>query len=77
MTSSNHKKVLKQIKGKPGIMKKFQKYNTPKERSCSILKRRCRLTGRVGKGLINKYGIKVCRQSFREMAHKIGFKKYS
>ncbi len=77
MTSSNYRKVLKQIKAKPAKMSKFQKYNTPKQRSCSILKKRCRITGRVGRGLINKYGIKVCRQSFREIARKIGFKKYS
>ena len=77
MTTSDYRKVLKQIKGKPGKMAKFQKYNTPKERSCSVLKKKCRITGRVGRGVIRKYGINVCRQSFREVAHKIGFKKYS
>ncbi|MFT4305177.1 MAG: 30S ribosomal protein S14 [Candidatus Woesearchaeota archaeon] len=77
MTASNHKKMLKQLKTKPAKIQRFHKYNSPKERSCSILKRRCRFTGRVGRGLIRKYGINVCRQSFREIAHKIGFKKYS
>lgn len=77
MTSSNHKKVLKQLKGKPAKLAKFNKYNVPKERSCSIQNKRCRVTGRVGKGVISKYGLNVCRQSFREIAQKIGFKKYS
>jgi small subunit ribosomal protein S14 len=77
MTSSNHKKMLKQLKSKPAKLSKFQKYNVPKERSCSILKKRCRITGRVGRGIIRKYGLYVCRQSFREIAHKIGFKKFS
>ncbi len=77
MTSSNYRKVLKQLRGSPAKMAKFQKYNTPKERSCSILKKKCRITGRVGRGVISKYKLMVCRQSFREIAQKIGFKKYS
>lgn len=36
---------------------------------------RCRDTGRK-QGLIGKYDIWLCRQSFREMAPDIGFKKY-
>ena len=35
----------------------------------------CRDTGRE-QGLIGKYDIWLCRQSFREMARDIGFKKY-
>lgn len=77
MTSSDYRKMIKQLKNKPAKMKKYMKHNAPKERSCSIRKKRCRFTGRVGRGVIRKYGINVCRQSFREVAQKIGFKKYS
>jgi small subunit ribosomal protein S14 len=35
----------------------------------------CRMTGRE-QGLVGKYDIWLCRQSFRELAPKIGFKKY-
>ncbi|AFZ73297.1 30S ribosomal protein S14 [Natronobacterium gregoryi] len=35
----------------------------------------CRDTGRK-QGLIGKYDIWLCRQSFREMAHDMGFRKY-
>jgi small subunit ribosomal protein S14 len=33
------------------------------------------MTGRE-QGLIGKYDIQLCRQSFRELAPKIGFEKY-
>ena len=40
--------------------------------------RACRVTGREGgMGLIRKYGINMKRQSFRERAEDMGFKKYS
>lgn len=35
----------------------------------------CRDTGRR-QGLIGKYDIWLCRQSFREMARDMGFRKY-
>jgi len=35
----------------------------------------CRATGRE-QGLVGKYDIWLCRQSFRELAPAIGFKKY-
>ncbi len=35
----------------------------------------CRDTGRE-QGLIGKYDIWLCRQSFREMAREMGFRKY-
>jgi len=76
MTTSNHTKVFKQLKGKKEKLAKFIKHNTPKKRSCGILKRRCRRCGRVG-GHIQKYGLKLCRQCFREIAKKIGFRKYN
>ena len=38
-------------------------------------RRVCRMTGREG-GLVGKYDIWLCRQSFRELARDIGFEKY-
>lgn len=38
-------------------------------------KRVCRDTARE-QGLIGKYDIWLCRQSFREMAREMGFRKY-
>jgi len=35
----------------------------------------CRVTGRE-QGLVGKYDIWLCRQSFRELAPEIGFEKY-
>lgn len=35
----------------------------------------CRVTGRE-QGLIGKYDIWLCRQSFRELAPEMGFNKY-
>ncbi len=35
----------------------------------------CRDTGRK-QGLVGKYDIWLCRQSFREMARDMGFRKY-
>jgi len=35
--------------------------------------------GRCGdhSALVRRYGLNLCRQCFRELAHKIGFKKYN
>ena len=76
MTYSNHEKVLKQLAVKPAKMKKFIKHNAPKERGMGIASKRCQRCGRI-RGHISKYGLDLCRQCFREIATKIGFKKYS
>ena len=76
MTTSDHKKVFKQLEAKPVKKAKFIKFNQPKKRSCGIALRRCRRCGRMG-GHIKKYGLCVCRQCFRETAQELGFKKYS
>ncbi|PLW79578.1 30S ribosomal protein S14 [Candidatus Woesearchaeota archaeon] len=75
MTTSDHRKVLKQIGKKPGKLAKFQKHNVPKERSCGIATKKCRRCGRT-RAHIDKYGMDLCRQCFREVATEIGFKKY-
>jgi small subunit ribosomal protein S14 len=38
--------------------------------------RNCRRCG-THQGLIRTYGINLCRRCFREVADKMGFKKYS
>ncbi|MBI4143686.1 30S ribosomal protein S14 [Candidatus Woesearchaeota archaeon] len=57
-------------------MKKYLKHNKPKERTTGMTTRRCVRCGRYG-GRVTKYGLDYCRCCFREIATKIGFKKYS
>ncbi len=76
MTYSDHKKVFKQLKAKPAVLAKYKKHNSPKKRSCGINLRHCRHCGRTG-AHISKYGLELCRQCFRQIATKLGFKKYS
>lgn len=76
MTTSDWKKAFKQLKAKPIIMKKYIKHNSPKTRTTGVSTRKCCRCGRYG-GHIKKYGIGLCRCCFREIATRIGFKKYS
>jgi len=76
MTTTDHTKVLKQLQNKPGKLAKYKKYSVPKTRKGSVLDKKCKRCGRTG-GHISKYGINLCRQCFRDLATKIGFKKYS
>lgn len=76
MSYSNYEKMLKQLEVKPFKLNKFIRHNAPKKRSCGIAKKRCSRCGRIG-GHIDKYGVDLCRQCFREIATKIGFKKYN
>ena len=76
MTYSNYNKMKKQLVVKPLKLKKYEKHNAPKKRSCGISTKRCRRCGRI-RGHIDKYGLDLCRQCFREIAQRIGFKKYS
>ena len=46
------------------------------ERKYGKSKHKCRQCGRTG-GVIRKYGLNYCRQCFRELGKKIGFKKFS
>ncbi|KYK24646.1 30S ribosomal protein S14 [Euryarchaeota archaeon SM23-78] len=47
----------------------------PRERKFGRTTKKCRRCGRTA-AHIKKYGLNFCRQCFREVAHKIGFKKY-
>ncbi len=76
MSYSNYKKIHKQLKAKPNKLKKYEKHNSPKDRGCGIAKKRCRRCGRI-RAHISKYGLELCRQCFREISKKIGFKKYN
>ncbi len=75
MTTSNYKKVFRQLKNKPVKLKKFQKHNAPKKRTSGFSLRPCRRCGRF-RAHINKYDLHLCRQCFREIAKNLGFKKY-
>ncbi len=76
MTYSDYRKVFKQLRAKPVKLKKFIKHNAPKERKFGRSSRKCRRCGRI-RGHIKKYGLGVCRQCFRDIATKLGFKKYN
>ncbi len=76
MTASDWKKITKQLKKKPAVLKKFLKHNKPKERKFGIAVKKCERCGRFG-GHINQYRLHLCRHCFREFAVELGFKKYS
>lgn len=76
MTASDWRKTLKQLKNKPVIMNRFIKHCKPKERKFGIATKKCERCGRFG-AHIDKYGLNLCRQCFREIAVEIGFEKYS
>jgi len=76
MTSSDWRKILKQMKNKPAVAQKFIKHCKPKDRKFGISVKRCERCGRFGAHL-SQYGLKLCRHCFREIAQEIGFKKYS
>jgi small subunit ribosomal protein S14 len=46
-----------------------------RERKFGKGSRKCRRCGKHD-GLVRSYGLNYCRQCFREVAKKIGFKKY-
>ncbi len=77
MTIKDWRKAFVQLKAKPAKMKKYMKHNAPKKRPTGMrVSAMCENCGRFG-GHISKYGLNLCRHCFREIAVKIGFKKYS
>jgi len=76
MTASDHRKVLKQIQNKPAKYARWKKHNIPKERKFGKASKKCSRCNRAG-GHISKYGLNLCRQCFREIATRLGFKKYN
>ena len=75
MTTSDFRKAFTQLKNKPSKMRKYIKHNAPKKRSCGRALKKCRLCGRNG-AHVSQYGLNLCRQCFRDIAPKIGFKKF-
>jgi small subunit ribosomal protein S14 len=76
MTASDWNKITRQLRGKPEKLKKFLKHNKPKERKFGVSTKKCENCGRLG-AHVGQYGLNLCRQCFRELAIKLGFKKYS
>lgn len=76
MTTSHHSKVLVQLSSKPAKVAKYNKHNTEKKRTFGANTKKCGRCGRTG-GHIDKYGLDLCRQCFREIATDLGFKKYN
>ncbi len=75
MSYGDYRKMLKQLDTKPEKKSKYLKHNAPKERSCGINRKKCRRCGRI-RGHVDKYGLNLCRQCFRDTAQSLGFKKY-
>lgn len=76
MTTTHHTKILKQIGHKSAKYQKYLKHNVPRVRTQGMNTKTCIRCGRTG-ARISKYGINLCRQCFREVATRIGFKKNS
>ncbi len=76
MTASDWKKVTKQLRNKPVVLRKFLKHSKPKDRKMGIAAKKCERCGRFGAHL-SQYNLNLCRHCFREIAEEIGFKKYS
>ena len=75
MGVSDWRKMLKQLEGKPAKLQKFLKHNKPQERKHGKATKPCERCGRIG-AHIGAYNLNFCRQCFREIATKLGFKKY-
>ncbi len=75
MTTSDPRKMMKQLRTKPVKLKKYLKHNMPKERTTGRARWKCARCGRIG-GHVRRYGLNLCRHCFREIAVKIGFKKF-
>lgn len=75
MTTTDHTKMLTQIKNKPGKMKKYQKNNVPKARTFGAATKKCLHCGQTH-AHVSKYGINLCRCCFRDYALELGFKQY-
>ena len=65
----------KQVLEKPVKLQRFLKFCEPKKRKFGRNATPCRKCGKT-EGIINKYGLRYCRQCFREEAKRLGFNKY-
>ena len=76
MTASDWRKITRQLRKKPAVLKKFLKHNKPKDRKFGVAAQKCERCGRFGAHL-SQYGLNLCRHCFRELAVELGFKKFS
>jgi small subunit ribosomal protein S14 len=76
MTNTHYTKMLKQIGGKPGKLAKYKKHNVPRVRKFGRSINRCRRCGQT-MAHNSMFGLHYCRQCLREVAQKLGFKKYN
>ncbi|HDP73563.1 MAG TPA: 30S ribosomal protein S14 [Candidatus Woesearchaeota archaeon] len=76
MTTADYKKGAEQLRPKPAKLNKFLKHGKKQDRACGKTKYKCTKCGRYG-AHIQKYGLHLCRQCFRDIATELGFKKYS
>ncbi len=76
MSTSDYTKVFKQLDVKKAKKEKYIKHNKPKERSCGVARKKCRRCG-SHRAHVNMYHLFFCRRCFRELAKRIGFKKFS
>lgn len=67
--------IRNQLKEKPVKLAKFDKFCSPKKRKFGKSVHPCKICGKT-RGVVRKYGLNYCRQCFREVAEKLGFKKY-
>lgn len=77
MTAKNFDKVKNQLGSKPAKWAKYVKHNKPVVKSKAGFGKganKCRFT-LTTRGVIRKYGLNVCRRTFRLNAQKLGFKK--
>ena len=76
MTASDWRKITKQLKNKPAVLKKFLKHNKPKNRKFGVAAFKCEVCGKFG-SRVSSYNLNLCRHCFRELAVELGFKKYN
>jgi small subunit ribosomal protein S14 len=76
MTTKDWRKAFKQLKVKPVKLKKYIKHNAPKKRTTGQNTVSCSRCGQH-RGHNKKYTLDMCRQCFRKIAPRIGFKRYS
>jgi len=74
MATVGYEKMYTQLKAKPVVWKKYVKHNKPKEKKVGLGARRCRRCGRFG-AHVRRVG--MCRQCFRDIAKKLGFRKFN
>jgi len=73
---AGYKDMMKMLEGKPSKIARLKKHNVPKERKFGLAKSVCWRCGKVGRGVIRKYDLDVCRRCFREIARDLGFRKF-